>query len=226
MNALPAWLRDADSQPSGTQQGSNVPPAPYSASSRVESVRVPSRPRAEMAPQEQSEVAANVFSSMLGVASMSSYPASSSAFGSSPQQAFQNVPAAQSPDLYTVPPAASPGAIPNMNNTGQPIPPGFAGSPPTQGTMPAGYPGGYQGMYQGGQSGQGAYGGYEGYGGYPGANQAMGQQLQPPGMPQEAYNAGQRTPAGQMNQINQMNQSGAKPARRGIIDTIREWFHL
>src|SRR6266567_2733783 len=113
MNALPAWLRNADSQPQGTppgmQQGSNVP----ASSGRVESIRVPSRPRAEMAPQEQSEVAATIFSSMLGVASGApSYPAQPAPFGVQPQQNFQNVP------------PQSPTAIPNMNTAGQPMPPG------------------------------------------------------------------------------------------------------
>ncbi len=209
MNALPAWLRNADSQPQGTppgmQQGSNVP----ASSGRVESIRVPSRPRAEMAPQEQSEVAATIFSSMLGVASGApSYPAQPAPFGVQPQQNFQNVP------------PQSPTAIPNMNTAGQPMPPGFAGSQPMQqGAMPAGYAGGYSeypGTYQGGQGGYG--------GGYPGGNYAQGPvPIQFPGMSADAYNAGQRTP---VNSGNQVNQAGAKPAKRGIIDTIREWFHL
>jgi hypothetical protein len=42
-------------------------------------------------------------------------------------------------------------------------------------------------------------------------------------MSADAYNAGQRTP---VNSGNQVNQAGAKPAKRSIIDTIREWFHL
>jgi hypothetical protein len=208
MNALPAWLRNADSQPQGTPPGSNVSPS----SGRVESIRVPSRPRAEMAPQEQSEVAATIFSSMLGVASGApSYPAQPAPFGVQPQQNFQNVP------------AQSPTAIPNTNTTGQPMPPGFAGSQPMQqGTMPAGYSGGYSqypGAYQGGQSGQGGYGG-----GYPGGTYAPGPvPIQFPGMSAEAYNAAQRAP---VNSGNQVNQAGAKPAKRSIIDTIREWFHL
>lgn len=78
MNALPDWLR----APEGPANAGNVgnagansgvggprfnPFAPQAP--RGENMRVPSRPRGEMAPHEQSEVAANVFSSMLGVAS-------------------------------------------------------------------------------------------------------------------------------------------------------------
>ena len=189
MNALPAWLRNADSQPQGTPPGSNVP----ASSGRVESIRVPSRPRAEMAPQDQSEAAATIFSSMLGVASGApSYPAQPAPFGIQPQQNFQNVP------------PQSPTAIPN--NGGQPM---------QQGAMPAGYSGG-PGVYQGGQGGYG--------GGYPGGNYAQGPvPIQFPGMSADAYNAGQRTP---VNSGNQVNRAGAKPAKRSIIDTIREWFHL
>ena len=189
MNALPAWLRNADSQPQGTPPGSNVP----ASSGRVESIRVPSRPRAEMAPQEQSEAAATIFSSMLGVASGApSYPAQPTPFGVQPQQNFQNVP------------PQSPTAIPNTG-----------GQPMQQGAMPAGYSGG-PGVYQGGQGGYG--------GGYPGGNYAQGPvPIQFPGMSADDYNAGQRMP---VNSGNQVNQAGAKPAKRSIIDTIREWFHL
>jgi hypothetical protein len=60
MGALPAWLRNADNTPSNAHTSGRLgqPPARP----------VPSRPRNEMASQEQSEAAANVFSSMLGVA--------------------------------------------------------------------------------------------------------------------------------------------------------------
>src|SRR6266567_4061456 len=65
-DALPEWLR------AGTGPGpAGIPasPAPAYVPPRVERVRVPSRPRGDMGPREQSEVAANVFASMLGVAS-------------------------------------------------------------------------------------------------------------------------------------------------------------
>ena len=89
MNALPDWLRAPENLGMGRSNSANMgnagnvgnvgsktgasgarfnssahPQAP-----RPENMRVPSRPRGEMAPHEQSEVAANVFSSVLGVAS-------------------------------------------------------------------------------------------------------------------------------------------------------------
>ncbi len=81
MNALPDWLRAPENPGMGPGNAGNmgnvganngasgvrfnISPQPP----RGENMRVPSRPRSEMAPHEQSEVAANVFSSMLGVAS-------------------------------------------------------------------------------------------------------------------------------------------------------------
>lgn len=70
-NALPGWLRNADNpvQQGGGMRGPQPPMRP-----------VPSRPRGEIAPQEQSEMAANVFTSMLGVsASAPQYPGQGSA---------------------------------------------------------------------------------------------------------------------------------------------------
>ena len=60
MNSMPAWMRNADNGQPGA--GANARPA------SPQPRPVPSRPRNEMVPQEQSEAAANVFSSMLGVA--------------------------------------------------------------------------------------------------------------------------------------------------------------
>lgn len=59
LNAMPTWMKNMESsQPrGGTQSGPT----------HVEGMRVPSRPRSNMLPQDQSAVAANVFSSMLGV---------------------------------------------------------------------------------------------------------------------------------------------------------------
>jgi len=76
VNALPDWLRAGinPGQEQGygqRQQGAPAAPATrtFNVPQRVENVRVPSRPRAEMGSREQSEAAANVFASMLGVAS-------------------------------------------------------------------------------------------------------------------------------------------------------------
>ena len=76
-NALPQWLRSGGEQ---TNQSGNAMPfqqpgtnqrSGYSIPPRVENVRVPSRPRGEINPNEGNEAAANVFASMLGVASTS-----------------------------------------------------------------------------------------------------------------------------------------------------------
>lgn len=72
VNALPEWLRTTAAQQQGQigeQQGYPGNPNSYSMSPRVDNVRVPSRPRGEVGTNEGSEVAANVFASMLGVAS-------------------------------------------------------------------------------------------------------------------------------------------------------------
>jgi len=58
LNSMPAWMREGNTN----QTGANGRPG------QVPARPVPSRPRNELAPQEQSEVAANVFASMLGVA--------------------------------------------------------------------------------------------------------------------------------------------------------------
>ncbi len=75
MEALPAWLRSAEEQRgvagfNGVRNGSEQNrPGVAGPPARVENMRVPSRPRAEMPSLEESAVAANVFASMLGVAS-------------------------------------------------------------------------------------------------------------------------------------------------------------
>jgi len=56
MNAMPAWLRNEANQPGAGGRPGQMTARP-----------VPSRPRHEGAPQEQSEAAASIFASMLGV---------------------------------------------------------------------------------------------------------------------------------------------------------------
>jgi hypothetical protein len=80
MDALPSWLRNSDdprqqSASPGQQQGFADPSrqATFGVPARPENIRVPSRPRGEMPTHEDSEVAANVFASMLGVASAAPY---------------------------------------------------------------------------------------------------------------------------------------------------------
>jgi hypothetical protein len=73
-NAVPGWLRSLDvQQQSSVQSTGNMRPHPSGIAPRIENARVPSRPRGEIVPQEQSEVAANVFSSVLGVSSSAPY---------------------------------------------------------------------------------------------------------------------------------------------------------
>lgn len=175
-NVLPEWLRNADQQQAGMPPAGNARPAGYGVTPRAESVRVPSRPRAEIAPHEQSEVAANVFSSLLGVASAApnipspgaqSYVPSGNAAAS--QQAFQGgqYQGAQWNASYQQ--QAGPGAVPPAQDYNQ----------------------GQQGAYQPGMTHQ--------------PPPAYGSTMAP--------NAGQRS-----------NSPGSKPARRGIIETIRSWF--
>lgn len=80
LDALPNWLRNSDdprqqSASPGQQQGFADPSrqATFGVPARSENIRVPSRPRGEMPTHEDSEVAANVFASMLGVASAAPY---------------------------------------------------------------------------------------------------------------------------------------------------------
>jgi hypothetical protein len=64
-NSLPAWLREENEQ---QQMGALVSQQEAAASQRVESMRVPNRPRKGRGSNEDSKVAADVFASMLGVA--------------------------------------------------------------------------------------------------------------------------------------------------------------
>ena len=132
MNALPEWLRAPENPGRGPanagnfgNQGANSGAhfnAFGSQGHRPENMRVPSRPRGEMAAQEQSEVAANVFSSMLGVAS--------------------KVPS------FSSPPSGQPFGDPQASSVGQ-AQPSITQMPQTQGYM--GYQGAYGGYPTGNQ---------------------------------------------------------------------------
>ncbi len=76
-NVLPEWLRSANDPRLSSQDNTAMPrPAGPMVPPHVENVRVPSRPRNEINPNESSEMAANVFASMLGVAPAApNYPA-------------------------------------------------------------------------------------------------------------------------------------------------------
>ena len=120
VNALPEWLRSAADTPQSQQgqQGPNTS-ANYTFPPRADNVRVPNRPRNESGMSEDSEVAANVFSSMLGVAS------------NAPQYPAQ---APQQPQQVSYP--AYQGAQP-MSNSSTALPP--QGMPNPQGYNPQGY---------------------------------------------------------------------------------------
>ena len=177
-DALPAWLPSYEAQQQANIQsmGSVRPHSTTGTPSRIENARVPSRPRGEIAPQEQSEIAANVFSSVLGVASSAPYFPSAGP-GSPLNAPSQNVttPSQGFQGGQPQPPAGTQWNAPSQ-------PSGFAGVPPAQGYYPAGYQEGQQGAYPAG------YAGYMGPGVSPGGAQ--------PGMAPQSRASGQSMQAG------------------------------
>ncbi len=201
-NALPSWLRSSETQQqAGMPPSENVRPLSNAAVPRVEGARVPSRPRAEMAPHEQSEVAANVFSSMLGVASSAPYfPSAGTQWNSSTQNTMAYSQEFQGGQTQS----------PVVAQWNAPQPSGHGGVPPVQMYNPTGYPVGQQGTYP--------PGGYVGSGAFP-----MGSQ---PGMAQQPPAYGQNMPPQppMTDQKSSTNAPVSKPAKRGFIETIRSWF--
>jgi hypothetical protein len=121
-SSLPDWLRSAGGTP---QQGA---PGQYAGPHRVENVRVPSRPRNELNPGGDSAAAANMFASMLGVASAApNLPSQTGSIPGTPAQSY--------PSYSATGPQAIPGQIPAT-------PPGMSGPAPAYG--PGGYGAGYQ----------------------------------------------------------------------------------
>jgi hypothetical protein len=173
------------------------PPPP-----RVENVRVPNRPRNEINPNETSEVAANVFSSMLGVASSApSYPVSS------PQP---------QPSSYQQPRAPGNSAQPNMgypmSQSGTPTSGSANYAGPNMGAIPntpslsSNAPQGYAPSNDYGSSYQGGMSSSQ-IGNPPSAGMPYGSNTATPG---------QRT-AGATNE-----QKNAK--KRGLFGAILEWL--
>jgi hypothetical protein len=227
MNALPDWLRSGIEPQQGRaqqpQQGAmgTARPGAYGGPQRVENMRVPSRPRGEVNQAEGNEVAANVFASMLGVASAApNFPASSpmpSAPLGSPMpftpQAASAQPVPPPPSQPSVSPMMSgplggpmpqQGMAPGANNMIGMAQPGM-GNPQS----PQGYLGVYGGAYPANQNNQNNY--------------AMGNP--PMGSPQiPASGPGMAQMPGAAGQANG-DPSGAKPARRGgLFNAIREWL--
>jgi len=139
MNSLPGWLRAAEEGQGRQESMGTARSTPSGNPPRVEHVPVPGRPRGEVGQYEQSEVAANVFSSMLGVASSAPYFPSQP--GSTPgyQQGFQGESFQQqpAPTQMRQMPAQSPnpsGALPQANNAIPTMQPGLPG----QGYLPGG----------------------------------------------------------------------------------------
>lgn len=208
VDALPGWLRPAEEQrgASSGRNGNNSEqnrPGTFGAPTRVENMRVPSRPRAEMPSLEESAVAANVFASMLGVASgnvagqpqngpfpPATQPAQSSissvngTSGSNWAGFPEGMPSSQLPPLVP-PPGYGMSASPNMGNgqNGQ----GFSAPGLSQQSMP--------GSFQGNQINQ--------------HNSGMPQQM-------AGNNFQSKQPAG-----GQQKQSVKK---RGFLETILNWF--
>jgi hypothetical protein len=219
MDALPDWLRSADAAPqsgygSSIMQGNSGvygSPGTPGALPRIENMRVPNRPRAEMAPMEQSEVAANVFSSMLGVASnASSYPAPNGNYAPA-QQSFQAQPYQHSPEPRFAAPSAP---FTQQSEMGAPGMQGYPGQ--TQAPAPA------------------LWGGQQAQPSHPSPQMYPAPDASGMGSIGNIGNGGSGGQAGQMDQASGGNaglaQSGAaagtKPAKRGFFETIREWFHI
>ena len=144
-NSLPDWLSDQDStsgQPPlpGTGVPTGIPvaggrPGP-AGPPRVENIRVPSRPRGEVNASDTSEVAANVFSSMLGVAAGApNYPSPQpGGIGQPYQQPVQRSQGAQPSQMGYNPGQSS-------IHGGQMGQPGMSGAPNMAASTP-----GFQGM--------------------------------------------------------------------------------
>ncbi len=150
MNALPEWLRSSMETPAPAGSRGQDPLAvqepgrtlPDPMQPRVENMRVPSRPRTELGVSEQSEAAANVFASLLGVASATpSLPAQ----GPDPRYG-QMAPASPPPALAAgggmsgtpVSPPGYPAAYIGANAGANPVPAASAYTAPPPSAPPPG----------------------------------------------------------------------------------------
>jgi len=175
-NSLPGWLRSSQEGQGGPQDPvGNQRSAPFGTTPRVENMPVPSRPRVEMGPYDSNADAANVFSSMLGVASSAPY-FPSPAFPSGSQQRLQGEEFQRQgqPQMGQMPA----GSMPQMNNAAAGMQPGYS----------------------------------------------MGNQAGGPGQQLAANRGGMQSFPPGSGQRSNPNSPATKPARRGIIDTIRSWF--
>lgn len=200
MNAAPGWLKPAGEQaPHGNfgQQQQGAPgmsrQASFGVPARPENARVPSRPRAEKGPYEESEVAANVFASMLGVASPN-LPGQQRGQAPGPMQPAVQQPIPQQPQQQW----ANAGDMHGQAMPAQSMPGGYGGphNPPNQ-------------------QGQSMNQGYA-----PGnvAGNMSSQQARP-------MNVTGMQPGGAAMQVDDSQaKANTRPARRGFLSTILEWF--
>lgn len=227
MNALPTWMREGEGAGQASVQGGMQRGA--------EGMRVPSRPRGEVNAPEGSEVAANVFASMLGVASVApNYPGQPQA----PQGPMQQQPGPANMG-NTSPYMGGGGNAAGMSGIHEPMSPGMNQG---LGQMPGQQPGAYmnssalpgQGSMSGimepqqGNSMSGVYNNSYPYGAAPGANQ------NPYSMGGVSMNGIPQTPGGMPGAMPSQHGIGAmpeqpraeaqKPAKRGLFNAIRELF--
>jgi hypothetical protein len=230
MNALPEWLREGEEQQRSMQgqrqqpwSAGYVQPGGPGVPPRVENIRVPSRPRTEANVQEQNQVAANVFSSMLGVSSAPYFPGQPQPGSGTTNQAssWQGT----QPGQPQQPPTYAPGAMPGRGQPQvqqQPMNPSAA-VPPQNNAVPGMQPGapqvsmGYQGGYP------------HAPGAYPAGNQAdVPVQAQPSNSPvgrQPGPVMNGPTGSNGYTQSTGPNRLSQKnTGKRGIIETIRGWF--
>ncbi len=214
VNALPDWLRAPSALPPPLQAGTPDNQRQSGIPQRSEHVRVPSRPRGEQGSSEESAVAANAFASMLGVASAAPFFPGQQQRDAAMGQASMPPQPAQS-----VLPAAMNNGMGTLGNPGNVSPAQSSatwGTPPVQPVQP---------MYPE-QSGQGLQQSNQGYAPEQPPQSPMGyqngymvnsnpgpQQLAPsniPGMVSPS-NSGQ-------------SKTNTKPAKRGFLSTILDWF--
>ncbi|GCE04198.1 hypothetical protein KDAU_15270 [Dictyobacter aurantiacus] len=253
-NSLPEWLRSSGGQPgtAGQPQGPGSRPSGYGVPPRPDNMRVPSRPRNEVNPSESSELAANVFASMLGVASATpNYPVQQQGGqpGQSQPQAYGQNPSGVQPPYtgqaqtgqgapYSQPGQA--GSYAPSGQSGQWNQPGAMGQPgmsqnslsgmPASGSIPntpTGTSGVFPQNYSAGNSLSGTYGNA-----YPGSSQGQGN----PGMGanpsmggQTGVNAGSpyagNAYGSQASSASPDSTSDQKSnKKRGLFEAIREWL--
>ena len=215
VNALPDWLKAPPGGRFGAtssqeQQGANEQQRPVGIPPRQEYVRVPSRPRNEPGSSEDSTIAANAFASMLGVASAAPFfpaqQAKDASMGQGQMLAAQSLPPMQAQQGQNIPAA-------QLGSAGISNPAATWGTPAMQSAA-----------YMTGQSGQPQFGvGFATT--QPPTGYAMNTNLsgmQPPQPSPSSVSGIQMEAAAPMN--SGQAKTPAKPAKRGFLSTILDWF--